>query len=97
MELTDLKVLLKARRPGDWHVHTMMNVEGGGPWGLVSCKRVCKPIFWHFVRHRSVQLFLVPSGHTMLQIGLHTQTQSARKYVHLIGISCIDHTNGYFT
>ncbi len=25
------KVLLKARRPGDWHVHTMMNVEGGGP------------------------------------------------------------------
>ncbi len=27
----DFKVLLKARRPGDWHVHTMMNVEGGGP------------------------------------------------------------------
>ncbi len=25
------KVLLKARRPGDWHVHTMMNVQGGGP------------------------------------------------------------------
>ncbi|HIG65297.1 MAG TPA: methane monooxygenase/ammonia monooxygenase subunit B [Methyloprofundus sp.] len=25
------KVLLKARRPGDWHVHTMMNVKGGGP------------------------------------------------------------------
>ncbi len=25
------KVLLKARRPGDWHVHTMLNVEGGGP------------------------------------------------------------------
>jgi methane/ammonia monooxygenase subunit B len=24
-------VVLKARRPGDWHVHTMMNVEGGGP------------------------------------------------------------------
>jgi methane/ammonia monooxygenase subunit B len=23
--------LLKARRPGDWHVHTMMNVKGGGP------------------------------------------------------------------
>jgi len=27
----EFKVLLKARRPGDWHVHTMMNVEGGGP------------------------------------------------------------------
>ncbi len=27
----DFRVLLKARRPGDWHVHTMMNVEGGGP------------------------------------------------------------------
>jgi methane/ammonia monooxygenase subunit B len=27
----DFKVVLKARRPGDWHVHTMMNVEGGGP------------------------------------------------------------------
>jgi methane/ammonia monooxygenase subunit B len=27
----DFKVNLKARRPGDWHVHTMMNVEGGGP------------------------------------------------------------------
>ena len=25
------KVVLKARRPGDWHVHTMMNVQGGGP------------------------------------------------------------------
>ncbi len=25
------KVVLKARRPGDWHVHTMINVEGGGP------------------------------------------------------------------
>jgi methane/ammonia monooxygenase subunit B len=25
------KVLLKARRPGDWHVHSMMNVQGGGP------------------------------------------------------------------
>jgi len=23
--------VLKARRPGDWHVHTMMNVKGGGP------------------------------------------------------------------
>jgi len=23
--------MLKARRPGDWHVHTMMNVQGGGP------------------------------------------------------------------
>ena len=23
--------ILKARRPGDWHVHTMMNVKGGGP------------------------------------------------------------------
>ena len=30
-ETYDFKVLLKARRPGDWHVHTMMNVEGGGP------------------------------------------------------------------
>jgi methane/ammonia monooxygenase subunit B len=27
----DFKVVLKARRPGDWHVHTMMNVQGGGP------------------------------------------------------------------
>jgi len=27
----DFRVLLKARRPGDWHVHAMMNVEGGGP------------------------------------------------------------------
>jgi len=27
----EFKVLLKARRPGDWHVHTMMNVKGGGP------------------------------------------------------------------
>jgi len=27
----DFKVVLRARRPGDWHVHTMMNVEGGGP------------------------------------------------------------------
>ena len=27
----DFKVVLKARRPGDWHVPTMMNVEGGGP------------------------------------------------------------------
>ena len=25
------RVVLKARRPGDWHVHTMMNVNGGGP------------------------------------------------------------------
>ena len=23
--------MLKARRPGDWHVHSMMNVKGGGP------------------------------------------------------------------
>ena len=30
-ETYSFKVLLKARRPGDWHVHTMMNVEGGGP------------------------------------------------------------------
>jgi methane/ammonia monooxygenase subunit B len=30
-ETYDFKVLLKARRPGEWHVHTMMNVEGGGP------------------------------------------------------------------
>lgn len=30
-ETYDFKVLLKARRPGDWHVHTMMNVKGGGP------------------------------------------------------------------
>jgi methane/ammonia monooxygenase subunit B len=27
----EFKVVLKARRPGRWHVHTMMNVEGGGP------------------------------------------------------------------
>jgi len=27
----EFRVVLKARRPGDWHVHTMMNVEGGGP------------------------------------------------------------------
>lgn len=27
----EFKVVLKARRPGDWHVHAMMNVEGGGP------------------------------------------------------------------
>jgi methane/ammonia monooxygenase subunit B len=27
----DFRVVLRARRPGDWHVHTMMNVEGGGP------------------------------------------------------------------
>ncbi|BBL72311.1 bacterial ammonia monooxygenase, subunit AmoB [Methylogaea oryzae] len=27
----DFRVVLKARRPGDWHVHTMLNVEGGGP------------------------------------------------------------------
>ncbi|MBT9096320.1 methane monooxygenase/ammonia monooxygenase subunit B [Methylovulum psychrotolerans] len=30
-ETYDFKVLLKARRPGDWHVHTMLNVKGGGP------------------------------------------------------------------
>ena len=27
----EFKVVLTARRPGDWHVHTMMNVSGGGP------------------------------------------------------------------
>lgn len=27
----DFRVVMKARRPGDWHVHTMLNVEGGGP------------------------------------------------------------------
>jgi methane/ammonia monooxygenase subunit B len=27
----EFKVVLRARRPGDWHVHAMMNVEGGGP------------------------------------------------------------------
>lgn len=27
----DFRVVLKARRPGDWHIHTMLNVEGGGP------------------------------------------------------------------
>jgi methane/ammonia monooxygenase subunit B len=27
----DFKVTLKARRPGRWHVHTMMNVMAGGP------------------------------------------------------------------
>jgi methane/ammonia monooxygenase subunit B len=30
-EVYEFKVLLKARRPGDWHVHSMMNVQGGGP------------------------------------------------------------------
>jgi methane/ammonia monooxygenase subunit B len=27
----EFKVVLKGRRPGRWHVHTMMNVQGGGP------------------------------------------------------------------
>jgi len=27
----DFRVVLRARRPGDWHVHTMMSVQGGGP------------------------------------------------------------------
>lgn len=27
----DFKVVLKARRPGRWHVHSMINVEAGGP------------------------------------------------------------------
>lgn len=27
----EFSVVLTARRPGDWHVHTMMNVKGGGP------------------------------------------------------------------
>jgi methane/ammonia monooxygenase subunit B len=30
-ETYEFKILLKARRPGDWHLHGMMNVEGGGP------------------------------------------------------------------
>jgi methane/ammonia monooxygenase subunit B len=30
-ETYEFKVLLKARRPGDWHVHSMMSVKGGGP------------------------------------------------------------------
>jgi methane/ammonia monooxygenase subunit B len=30
-ETYEFKVLLKARRPGDWHIHAMMNVQGGGP------------------------------------------------------------------
>jgi methane/ammonia monooxygenase subunit B len=30
-ETYDFKVLLRARRPGEWHVHSMMNVQGGGP------------------------------------------------------------------
>jgi len=30
-ETYDFKVLLKARRPGDWHVHSMINVQDGGP------------------------------------------------------------------
>jgi len=30
-ETYTFKVLLRARRPGEWHVHSMMNVEGGGP------------------------------------------------------------------
>ncbi|QSA96764.1 bacterial ammonia monooxygenase, subunit AmoB [Methylococcus sp. EFPC2] len=27
----EFRVVLRARRPGDWHVHTMLNVQGGGP------------------------------------------------------------------
>jgi len=27
----EFKVVLKARRPGRWHMHTMMNINGGGP------------------------------------------------------------------
>ena len=27
----DFKVVLKARRPGEWHIHTMINVYSGGP------------------------------------------------------------------
>ena len=27
----EFRVVMRARRPGDWHVHTMMNVQGGGP------------------------------------------------------------------
>ncbi len=40
----DFKVLLKARRPGDWHVHPMMNVQGAGPivgpgkWVMITGK-----------------------------------------------------------
>jgi len=30
-ETYEFKVLLKARRPGDWHVHSMLNVQDGGP------------------------------------------------------------------
>jgi methane/ammonia monooxygenase subunit B len=30
-EVYEFKVLWKARRPGDWHVHSRMNVQGGGP------------------------------------------------------------------
>jgi methane/ammonia monooxygenase subunit B len=30
-ETYEFKVLLRARRPGDWHVHSMMNVQDGGP------------------------------------------------------------------
>ena len=30
-ETYSFRVVLKARRPGDWHVHTMINVFGGGP------------------------------------------------------------------
>jgi len=30
-ETYEFKVLLKARRPGDWHVHSMLSVKGGGP------------------------------------------------------------------
>jgi methane/ammonia monooxygenase subunit B len=30
-ETYEFKVLLRARRPGEWHVHSMMNVQGGGP------------------------------------------------------------------
>lgn len=30
-ETYEFKVLLRARRPGEWHVHSMLNVQGGGP------------------------------------------------------------------
>jgi hypothetical protein len=39
-------------------------VKHHDPLGYLQCTYLFGThIFWHFVRHRSVQLFLVPSGH----------------------------------
>ena len=56
-------------------------VKHHDPLGYLQCTYLFGThIFWHFVRHRSVQLFLVPSGHTMLQIGIHTLLQLTRPH-----------------